>query len=140
MDDPQMVEESVRRAIQDYFKFKLSRPEILNRLGDNIIVFGFIAPAVARQIVDGMLHNIVQRVQHEHKLELVIPTPIREMLAAQCVRDLSNGGRGIGNRLEAAFVNPLSRALFSMSFEGRSQITVTQLLEDAEQVVSVILQ
>jgi energy-coupling factor transporter ATP-binding protein EcfA2 len=139
-DDPQMVEESVRRAIQDYFKFKLSRPEILNRLGDNIIVFGFIAPAVARQIVDGMLHNIVQRVQHEHKLELVIPTPIREMLAAQCVRDLSNGGRGIGNRLEAAFVNPLSRALFSMSFEGRSQITVTQLLEDAEQVVSVILQ
>jgi ATP-dependent Clp protease ATP-binding subunit ClpB len=139
-DDPQVVEDSVRRAIQDYFKFKLSRPEILNRLGDNIIVFGFITPAVAQEIVDGMLQNIIKRVHEEHRVALLIPAEIRERLVAECLRDLSNGGRGIGNRLESVFVNPLSRALFTFSFEGHSQITVAQMNQDTDQVTSVVLQ
>jgi len=58
--DPQdVVEARVRGAIEDYFKFRLSRPEILNRIGDNIVVFGFITPDVGAQIFDGMLRNVV---------------------------------------------------------------------------------
>ena len=48
-DPHDVVETRVRGAIQDYFKFELSRPEILNRIGDNIVVFGFITPEVARR-------------------------------------------------------------------------------------------
>ena len=37
----------MRGAIGDYFKLKLSRPEILNRIGDNIVVFSFITLTLA---------------------------------------------------------------------------------------------
>ena len=38
----------------------------------------------------------------------------RRQLLDWCTQDLSNGGRGIGNRLETTFVNPLARALFHL--------------------------
>ena len=104
----------MRAAIADYFKFTLGRPEILNRIGDNIVVFDFIQPAVAERILDGMLANIVRRVADEHDLTLLIPDPVRRQLLEWCIQDLSDGGRGIGNRLETTFVNPLARALFHL--------------------------
>jgi len=138
-DPHDVVEARVRGAIQDYFKFRLSRPEILNRIGDNIVVFGFITPEIAGQIFDGMLRNIEGRVRGEHKVDLRIAAPVRERLRELCTRDLSNGGRGIGNRLESLFVNPLSRALFQFPLEGRREVTVTDLAEDASHVMTVTL-
>src|ERR1043165_4746475 len=59
-EDPyELVESQVRDAIEAYFKFQLGRPEILNRIGDNIVVFGFITPEIAAQIFDAMLDNII---------------------------------------------------------------------------------
>ncbi|MBK7000227.1 MAG: ATP-dependent Clp protease ATP-binding subunit [Rhodoferax sp.] len=139
-DAPEVVEERVRQAIQDYFKFRLSRPEILNRLGDNIVVFGFISPQIGARIMDGMLANVITRVCEEHKIELLLPDTVRAQLQAACTKDLSNGGRGIGNRLESAFINPLSRALFLFPLEGRTQITVTSITEAAHGVTTVNLE
>jgi hypothetical protein len=139
-DPPEAVEARVRGAIQDYFKFRLSRPEILNRIGDNIVVFGFIGKEIAAQIFDGMLANVVARVRNEHKVELAIQDHVRARLRDLCTRDLSNGGRGIGNQLESLFVNPLSRALFGFRFEGRGKVEVVDLAEDANRVVTVSLE
>ncbi|MFO1414847.1 MAG: AAA family ATPase [Burkholderiales bacterium] len=139
-DPHDVVEARVRGAIQDYFKYKLSRPEILNRIGDNIIVFGFITPEIGAQIFDGMLRNVVNRVRDEHKIELAIAPHVRDALRELCVKDLSNGGRGIGNQLESQFVNPLARALFAMPLAGRTAITVTALAEDANRVVTATLE
>jgi hypothetical protein len=139
-DDPhEVVETRVRTAIQDYFKFRLSRPEILNRIGDNIIVFGFITPAVGAQIFDGMLRNVVNRVRAEHKIDLVLDAGVRDQLREVCIADLSNGGRGIGNQLESAFVNPLARALFRFPLQGRTSVTVTKLARDVNRIMSVEL-
>jgi len=139
-DDPHdVVEARVRGAIQDYFKFRLSRPEILNRIGDNIVVFGFITPDVAAQIFDGMLQNVATRVRNEHKVELHLPDEVRTRLRDACIRDLANGGRGIGNRLESMFVNPLSRALFRFPLAGRTRVTVRDVVEDANRVTTVDL-
>ena len=130
----------MRTAIQDYFKFRLSRPEILNRIGDNIIVFGFITPEIGRQIFDGMLRNVTNRVREEHKIDLVLVPEIRDRLRELCTQDLSNGGRGIGNQLESLFVNPLARALFRIPLEGRTQVTVKGLAEDANRIMTVELE
>jgi hypothetical protein len=138
--DPQeVVEQRIRSAIEDYFKFRLSRPEILNRIGENIVVFGFISPEIAGEIFDGMLKNIVARVRDEHKLELAMAVDIRAKLKELCIRDLANGGRGIGNRLESLFVNPLSRALFGTALESRSKLEVVELSEDENRVTTVVL-
>ena len=113
-------------AIEDYFKFRLSRPEILNRIGENIVVFGFITPEIGGEIFDGMLRNVIARVREEHKLDLTVADAVREELRELCTRDLSNGGRGIGNQLESLFVNPLSRALFRMPLEGARHAVTAQ--------------
>jgi hypothetical protein len=139
--DPQdVVETRVRGAIEDYFKFRLSRPEILNRIGDNIVVFGFITAEIAAQIFDGMLRNVMARVRDEHKVDLTIVEPVHEQLRELCIRDLSNGGRGIGNQLESLFVNPLSRALFRFPLEGRSAVAVTALTADEHRIMTVTLE
>ena len=118
---------------------RLSRPEILNRIGDNIIVFGFITPEVGVLIFDGMLRNITNRVREEHKIDLVLHDDVREKLRELCIRDLSNGGRGIGNQLESLFVNPLARAMFRIPLEGRTEVTVTDLHEDENRIMTVEL-
>ena len=139
-DSQGVVETRVKGAIQDYFKFRLSRPEILNRLGDNIVVFGFITEAIAAQIMDGMLANVVARVREEHQVEMVIPDGVRSKLLLECTRDMSNGGRGIGNSLESVFINPLSRALFLFPMNGRETLEVTDIVLDADGIASVTLQ
>jgi len=137
-DDYETVESRVRGAIGDYFKFRLSRPELLNRIGDNIVVFNFITPEVGALIFDGMLKNIARRLQEEFRLDLQLAEPARQALLTRCLRDLSNGGRGIGNQLESDFINPLSRALFGASLDGCTTVTVTGLSEQ-DKVVSVEL-
>jgi energy-coupling factor transporter ATP-binding protein EcfA2 len=138
-DSYETVEARVRGAIGDYFKFRLSRPELLNRIGDNIVVFDFISPAVGEQIFDGMLANVARRLQDELKLRLNLPADIRRDLLTRCTQDLSHGGRGIGNTLESAFINPLSRALFEQPLDGKQTVTVTGIAE-AGKVVTLTLQ
>ena len=138
-DAYELVESRVRGAIGDYFKYRLSRPEILNRIGDNIVVFNFITPDVATRIFDGMLRNITRRIADEYKAALELAPEVHAELLSRCTRDLSNGGRGIGNTLESAFINPLSRALFEHGLEGKARIRVTGLVEE-DKVITLTLQ
>ena len=138
-DPYEKVESRVREAIGEHFTFKLSRPELLNRIGDNIVVFDFISKSVAEQIFTGMLRNVARRLYDELKLKLSIPAPVLAELLQRCTHDLSHGGRGIGNRLESAFINPLSRALFEQDTEGKQQIVVSAISE-TNKVVTLELQ
>lgn len=138
-DPYETVEAKVREAIGNYFKFKLSRPELLNRIGDNIVVFDFISREVAERIFDGMLANVARRLFEEFKVRLAMPAAVRQALLERCSRDLGNGGRGIGNQLESCFINPLSRALFEHDIEGKQTLTVTGLSE-TDKVVTLSLQ
>lgn len=133
-DDYALVELRIRDAIADYFKFRLSRPELLNRIGDNIVVFNFITPEVAEKIFDGMLHNVARRLQEENRLRLTMPLAVRNELLARCTRDLANGGRGIGNELESCFINPLARALFEQDLEGKQTVSISGLVDQGRVV------
>ncbi len=138
-DPYETVEARVREAIGNYFKFKLSRPELLNRIGDNIVVFNFISAEVAERIFDGMLRNVARRLQEEFKVQLALSAEFRQALLTRCTRDLDNGGRGIGNQLESVFINPLSRVLFETEMEGVKTVTITGLAE-MEKVITLTLQ
>ncbi|MCC6776087.1 MAG: ATP-dependent Clp protease ATP-binding subunit [Hyphomicrobiales bacterium] len=105
------VKQKVRTQIDDHFKRVLNRPEILNRIGENIIVFDFIREDVADQIFDHMLERLLADV-NELGFAVSISMSARAALRALCLADLANGGRGIRNQVEANLVNPLSRALF----------------------------
>lgn len=134
-----VVESRVRGAIGDYFKFKLSRPEILNRIGDNIVVFNFITPDIALRILDGMLKNVIRRVKEEHRITLSLAPEAMQDLYTLCTRDLANGGRGIGNQVESCFINPLGRAMFAMDLSQKTALTVRKVVEDSNRIVSLEL-
>jgi energy-coupling factor transporter ATP-binding protein EcfA2 len=133
------VEARVREAIEHYFKFKLARPELLNRIGDNIVVFDFIAPEVAEKIFHGMLKNVARRMQEEFKIDMVLSPEVLRTLLERCTRDLDHGGRGIGNQLESAFINPLSRVLFETDLQGKQRLLITGL-QESEKVITLTAQ
>lgn len=113
------VRRRVREEIESHFKLVLNRPEILNRIGENIIVFDFIRPEIAARIFDQMVDATLNNVGEAGYSVTVIPE-VRDELRTVCLADLSNGGRGIRNQLESHLINPLARALFEEEAPGGS--------------------
>ncbi|WP_193015170.1 AAA family ATPase [Proteus sp. FME41] len=105
------VSRKVKSEIERHFKLVLNRPELLNRIGENIIVFDFIREDVAEQIFEQMVVNILSSLDKQ-SLILSISETAKSTLKSYCLSDLSNGGRGIRNQLEVYLINPLSRAIF----------------------------
>jgi energy-coupling factor transporter ATP-binding protein EcfA2 len=132
------VERKVREEIASYFKNQLGRPEILNRIGENIVVLDFIHSEVAVQIYDKMVESILARLADKQKIRVTIPDEVNAVLRERCTRDLSNGGRGIGNQLEAWLINPLARALFDNNVQEGASVTMASI-EEMNQVPVVTL-
>ena len=128
-DSYEIVKKTVLEEIKRHFTFKLSRPEILNRLGDNIVVFNFIEKELAVRIFEMMLGHIQTRIKDEHKATLHLSDAARRLLLDWCTGDLANGGRGIGNRMESALINPLARALFELEEIGSKRVEVVRAIK-----------
>jgi hypothetical protein len=124
-DDFSDVEKGILWAIREYFTKKLRRPELLNRFGDNIVVFDFISDHAAEQIFDLQVANIGRQLVREQRLGLRLTGRARSELLRMCAANLDNGGRGIGNVLEAALINPLSRELFDRDYPPGSTVVVS---------------
>jgi len=123
------VEENILNAIEDFFKFKISRPEILNRIGENIAVFDFIRPPGAEQIFKKMFENVLFKLQDSHKINPIISEETTEKIKNIVCLDLSMGGRGIGNKIEEIFINPLSRALIKIEPKPNDSIKIIDIVE-----------
>lgn len=121
------VQTRVRSEIDRHFKLVLNRPEILNRIGDNVLVFDFIRPDVARDIFIGMVADVVDGVQKGQGIAVALSEAAQTQLASLCLTDLSNGGRGIRNKVEAHLINPLARALFDADVARDGQMTIEGL-------------
>jgi ATP-dependent Clp protease ATP-binding subunit ClpB len=122
------LEAQVRSAITEHFTTALNRPELLNRFGDNIVIFDFIGPEAADRIFDLQLANICRRVSDEHHMKLRLSDEVTATLRAWCTSELDKGGRGIGMALESYFINPLARALFDLG--PATDVTVSGVHRD----------
>jgi ATP-dependent Clp protease ATP-binding subunit ClpA len=127
--DYELVEKQVKDFIIDYFKFRINRPEILNRIGENIIVFDFIRPHAANLIFEKMVNNVITRLKDNNKIELALEQDVYNTLRDYCTKDLTMGGRGIGNRLEISFVNPLSTLLFKLQPNEGDTVVINEIKE-----------
>ncbi|MBU2582428.1 MAG: AAA family ATPase [Alphaproteobacteria bacterium] len=124
------IRHRVRSEIERHFKLEISRPEILNRIGENIIVFDFIRPPVAREILQLMVDRVVEDVQSEQRLTLTFTPDASARMEELCLRDLSNGGRGIRNQVEVHLVNPLARALFALDPQPGEAVSITDVMNE----------
>ncbi|CAN7663411.1 AAA family ATPase [Caballeronia sp. LjRoot34] len=110
--DPfEAMQSKVLAEIQRHFKLVLNRPEILNRIGENIIVFDFIRNDVAEKIFEQMVDAVLDDIAAQ-EIAIELESESRTALKLRCLQDLSNGGRGIRNQIEAHLINPLARGLF----------------------------
>ncbi|MGO2305109.1 MAG: AAA family ATPase [Providencia sp.] len=121
------VTRNVKSEIERHFKLVLNRPELLNRIGENIIVFDFIRPDVAEQIFEQMVSSILLSIEKQG-LVISISNNAKQILNNCCLTDLSNGGRGIRNQLETHLINPLSRAIFDNDLQVGTAYQITDIV------------
>ena len=103
------IEQKVKDAMAVHFK-----PEVLNRIGENIVVFDYISEEASGLIVRAQLSKIASNVAARSGIRVDVADSCvdwfcREALAPE-VRE--KGGRGIGNLVEARFLNPLASFVF----------------------------
>jgi len=130
-DDYETIEKQVRTAVQKYFSEHLNRPELLNRIGENIVVFDFIRPDVADEIVDLQIRNVIRRVDDAVGATITLAPEALAQIHALATADPWFGGRGIGNLIESRFVNPLARALFAVDVQPGQRLTATSVHQDS---------
>jgi ATP-dependent Clp protease ATP-binding subunit ClpA len=118
------VQMKVRTAIEDYFKLELGRPEILNRIGENIVVFDYIRQEAGEAILRAQVDKIIRRLEEQKQIRLHITDEAYGELHDAALEDLSNGGRGIGNQVESLLINPLSRWLFDNEVLSDADVTI----------------
>jgi energy-coupling factor transporter ATP-binding protein EcfA2 len=128
-DDYEGVRTKVRSEIDRHFKQVINRPELLNRMGENIIVFDFIRDDIAREILDTMIADTLADLAAQDVTVTLAPTA-RQTLEWLCLTDLSNGGRGIRNRVEAHLINPLARLMFESGGTPGSRLTIAAVEAD----------
>lgn len=131
------VSSRVRSAIESYFKLELGRPEILNRIGENIVVFDYIREPIAKQILDAQIYKIKRTLLMEKNIKLELTDSAQATLLNAAVSNLNNGGRGIGNIVESHLINPLARFLFDNNVFKDAEVIIRDI-DTAVSPVSLI--
>ena len=105
------IEERVLSSIKNFFSFRIGRPELLNRIGNNFVVFDFIREEVVDEILLSQIGRIKQNLNEEKEIQLELSDDFYLALKQKACGNLINGGRGIGNMVESELINPLSRII-----------------------------
>ena len=102
--------------VKKHFVETLGRPELLNRIGDNIVAFNFIDdPTVFTQIARIKFQTVKDFVRERYHAELVFQDEEKAFLAIANKAGIANGGRGLLNIMESVIINPLSEFIFNKS-------------------------
>lgn len=133
----EVVEREIRAAVEEHFKTEIGRPEILNRIGDNIVVFDFIGAEIVEQLVPMFTQNVIDRVREELGHEVTIGPEANHCLVEGALSEIEFGGRGVRNAVESMFTNPLARALFERDIDDAS-VKVTELVRSDDGWTAVL--
>ena len=120
---------SMSARIERHFVEELKRPELLNRVGDNIVPFNFIdSTDFLNNIAKGKFKSIETFIKEKYKAQIKFENEENAYSAISKTVDIKNGGRGVLNVLESKIINPLSNFVFENidSLQGRT-IKIVQL-------------
>jgi ATP-dependent Clp protease ATP-binding subunit ClpA len=87
-------------------------------------VFDFIREEAGKAILKAQVDKIVRRLEEQKNIRVTVTDEAYAELSAAALNDLSNGGRGVGNQVEALLINPLSRWLFDNSVIENADVTI----------------
>jgi hypothetical protein len=103
-----------RTEVNWFFTSRIGRAELLNRLGDNIVVFDLLRSEFVDGIANKFLRSLAEAAEEKYKFRLVFDeSVVRETHQAMTMGDnLLFGGRRIKSLLETLVERPLNRWLF----------------------------
>ena len=122
MGYPEMAQR-IQDAVKSFFQ-SINRPELLNRIGENIVVFDFIRDNHFKTILQRQIDKLVTRLETEMQVRLIVSKQTEEYLLQKAFGNKMNGARGIGNIIESHLLNPLSRYLYEYRRELSAGYTV----------------
>lgn len=118
-DDVNQIRAHFVRAVENHFNNVLQRPELLNRLGQNILTFDpILDESFRRRILDRKVQPLREDLQERFGLGLRLSEDYCSHLVDSARTE--HGGRGLVNALEEALLNPLAWYLFDHRHQLRS--------------------
>ena len=134
------VREHFTNAVEEFFRRRIGRPELLNRIGrDNIVVFNYIdSEQVARDIIAFHLSRIGSTFDRSYRsktpsLRLEMPTDAvtEALLAMDAERIRTFGGREVENLINERVRDPLALAVLEAESRGLSSACVSCTVGEA---------
>ena len=112
--DPDNVKQMFIEKVRRHFVEKLGRPEILSRIGNNIVPFNFIVDdQFLMDIARAKLTPLKERLREKYRIEdLVFDDEERALGAVVRAVDRTKGGRGVPNEIVTRIIDPLADFLF----------------------------
>ncbi|HZE96059.1 MAG TPA: AAA family ATPase [Planctomycetota bacterium] len=126
--DPDLRKTGIRehfvRAVERFFTHEISRPELLNRIGDNIIPFNFVDNAeIQKEVVRSILMRLKEHVEQEYskagqsiEFSDKIPSFIVDK-ESEAINEF--GARRITHAIRQEVLRPLAPALLRAEQAGR---------------------
>jgi len=112
-DDYETMSEKIMNEIVRFFTTTLNRPEILNRFGDNFVVFDFIRPPVDKLILTKNLNIIKKNLLKQKNCNFEYDDEFTELFLKHYVAEnLHMGGRGIINKIETEIKNGITNFMY----------------------------
>ena len=117
------IQKHFASAVERFFAVELSRPELLNRIGNRIVPFNPIdATDVQRAIVSSHLMRIQEEIADPYRRQRVTvdfqESVMEWLVQTQGPRIAQFGGRGIANAVEDEILTPLARKLLQTEEAG----------------------
>ncbi|MCS7305549.1 MAG: AAA family ATPase [Thermoguttaceae bacterium] len=119
----QQIREHFVRSVVQFFVYEISRPELLNRIGNNIVPFNYIHTHDAQRLIVGShLRRIQRDFEDRFRAEgfrLQISPELADWFVERFGREMAQyGGRGITNALDKELVPLLARAVLQAEYHG----------------------
>lgn len=134
--DPKKVKKQFVEKVQNHFIKELGRPELLNRIGDNIVAFNFIDdPEVFTKIAKLKFRTIENFVEERYGAKIAFEDEDGIFACIGKKAGKQNGGRGLLNVMETVIINPLSEFIFERTDMLRNrQIMIKLMFPDKPEV------
>ncbi len=119
------------RSVQNFFRYEISRPELLNRIGNNIVPFNFMDEEdVLQIIVDFYLNKLQTKFDEEYSNKGLSIEFDREAVTGYIVQNYGKvikefGGRAVINTLEDVLLVNLAQRLLIL--ENKNQRGMVKL-------------
>lgn len=104
------------------------RPEFVNRIGQNVIVFDYIREEQAEAILNKQLRKVCSAIHEQNNIYITWneDSEFYKKIRGYCIENLQYGGRGIGNIVEHYFITPLGREI---AFENMNSGEKVELID-----------